>query len=378
VTSVAMLSRAVGPPWADGSINTHVAWARALPDVDFRWFASAAWRPTEPNFRATRLGTSDNSWGPTQKVRFAAWLATTRADLSHLVFYPQPATLRMLRPLLATRRRPVVQTIQAAFAPSTPIPPLLVTRHVVAVSARIARELTAAVPELDVTVVHPAVDLALVGGAARSDAVSARVRDGLGVAGDRRFVLYAGNWSEPLGVLEALEVFALVADEVSDVDLVVANRASLRSAHAAAEAAVRDRFATRAESLGLGQRVRIFGLVPEFRAVIAAAAAVLFPALDLREGKLDLPLVLLEAVALGVPVAVYDIAPLDEFAFGPAGAVADPGDRTALATRLATLLADPTAHRDAAAAGRALASEAFDPAARAGLLRGVYERALGG
>ena len=62
MTSVAMLSRAVGPPWADGSINTHVAWARALPDVEFRWFASAAWRPTEPNFRATRLGATDNSW----------------------------------------------------------------------------------------------------------------------------------------------------------------------------------------------------------------------------------------------------------------------------------------------------------------------------
>jgi phosphatidylinositol alpha-1,6-mannosyltransferase len=371
MTSVAMLSRAVGPPWADGSINTHVAWARALPDVDFRWFASAAWHPTEPNFRATRLGATDNSWGVGQKARFAAWLAATRADVFHLVFYPQPATLRMLRPLLAAKRGPVVQTIQAAFAPSTHFAPLVVARHVVAVSERIARELSAAMPGLDVTVVHPAVDPTLLATARADGAFAAGFNDG------RRFVLYAGNWSEPLGVLEALEVFALVAADLNDVDLVVANRASLRAAHASAEAAVRDRFDERVRELALESRVKVVGLLPEFRAVVAAAAALLFPALDLREGKLDLPLVVLEAVALGVPVALYDIAPLDEFAFAPAGAVARAGDRAALAAGLGARLSDASAHRDASEAGRVLARDAFDPATRAATLRGVYERALG-
>jgi phosphatidylinositol alpha-1,6-mannosyltransferase len=177
-------------------------------------------------------------------------------------------------------------------------------------------------------------------------------------------------------VLEALEAFALVAPAAADVDLVIANRTSLRSAHVAGEAAVRERFDARVRELRLESRVRVVGLVPEFRAVIAASAALLFPALDLREGKLDLPLVVLEAIALGVPVALYGIAPLDEFDFAPAGTLVAAGDRGGLAAGLGELLTDASAHERAAAAGRTLAASAFDPSSRAALLRGVYERAL--
>lgn len=371
-----MLSRAVGPPWADGAINTHVAWARTLPDIDFRWFASAAWTPAEPNFRAGGRGASDNSWDTKQKLRFAAWLATTRADLFHLVFFPQPATLQIVRPLLALKRRPLVQTVQAAFEPSTPIAPLLVTRHLLAVTARIARDLAAAKPDADITVVYPAVEPMPVDDAATAAERRRRVGRDLGVADSRRFVLYAGNWSERLGVLEALEIFATVARDAADIDLVVANRVSLRSAHAAAEAGVRARFDARVRELGLGARVHVVGLLPEFRSVIAASAALLFPALDLREGKLDLPLVVLEAIALSVPLAIYGIPPFDEFAFAPSGAVAPVSDRAGLAEQLGELLTDPAAWSRASSAGRALARDAFDPASRGPQLQALYARAL--
>ena len=375
--SVAVLSRAVGPPWADGSINTHVAWARALPDVEFRWFGSAGWRPTEANFRASGSGAADNSWDASQKLRFVTWFARTRADLFHLAFHPQPATLKLLRPLVALKRRPLVQTVQAAFAPSTAIAPLIVSRHIVAASQRIARELDAAVPGLDITVVYPAVEPSL--GAtidAGAGPTGRELLDTLGVEQGRRAVLYAGNWSERLGVIEALEVFALIARDIDDVDLVVANRRSLRGAHAGEEARVRVLFDARVVALGLGSRVHVTGLLPEFRRVIGASSAMLFPALDLREGKLDLPLVVIEALALGVPVGLYDVAPLDEFPFAPAGAVARCGDRAALAESLGQLLSEPAAHARAAAAGRALAAGQFDPVSRASLLRGVYERAV--
>jgi glycosyltransferase involved in cell wall biosynthesis len=377
VTSVAVLSRAVGPPWADGSINTHVSWARALPDVEFRWFATSGWTPVEANFRAGGSGAADNSWDAAQKLKFLTWLARTRADLFHLVFHPQPATLKMLRPLLAVKRRPLVQTIQAAFEPSTPIAPRLVSRHIVAVSGRIARELEAAVPGLDVTVVHPAVERSLAASVATDDGPSREeMLARLDVEANRRIVLYAGNWSERLGVIEALEVFASVARATDDVDLVVANRRSLRGAHMADEERVRAAFGARVDALSLGTRVRVAGLIPDFRRLVAASSALLFPALDLRDGKLDLPLVVLEALALGVPVALYDVEPLDEFPFATAGAVAARGDREELGSRLVRLLLDPGAHAAAADAGRALAAASFDPASRAALLRTVYERAL--
>ena len=50
---------------------------------------------------------------------------------------------------------------------------------------------------------------------------------------------------------------------------------------------------------------------PNILALIAGAAAVVFPVDDLW-GKVDLPIVLLEAMALGVPVAVLDQGPLQD------------------------------------------------------------------
>ena len=191
---------------------------------------------------------------------------------------------------------------------------------------------------------YPAVERSLVATAAPDDASRVAVLRELGVASGRRIALYAGNWSERLGVMEALEVFATVARTVDDVDLVVANRLSLRGSQAEEEARVRAVFDARVAELGIGARVQVVGLLPDFRRVIAASSALLFPALDLREGKLDLPLVVLEAVALGVPVALYDIAPIDEFPFAAAGAVAVPGDRSGLAGSLTALLADAAAH----------------------------------
>jgi phosphatidylinositol alpha-1,6-mannosyltransferase len=57
--------------------------------------------------------------------------------------------------------------------------------------------------------------------------------------------------------------------------------------------------------------VRFAGSLADVLSLIAAATAVLFPVDDLW-GKVDLPIVLLEAMVLGVPVVALDAGPLSD------------------------------------------------------------------
>jgi glycosyltransferase involved in cell wall biosynthesis len=91
----------------------------------------------------------------------------------------------------------------------------------------------------------------------------------------------------------------------------------------------------RAALHGLDPFVRILGEVDDMPSLIAAADVVAFPADDLY-GKVDLPIVLLEAMALGRPLALVSGGPLEELP----GVHVAPGDSPALARALVELCQD--------------------------------------
>ena len=90
------------------------------------------------------------------------------------------------------------------------------------------------------------------------------------------------------------------------------------------------------------------------------AGASLYAMTSRREG---LPMVLLEAMAIGLPAVAYDCptGPRDVIADGVDGYVVRDGDEEALAGRLAMLMDDPEARRRMGEAARAKAA-AYDVA----------------
>lgn len=110
-----------------------------------------------------------------------------------------------------------------------------------------------------------------------------------------------------------------------------------------------------AAHLGLGSRVRFLGTRTDVDLLLAAADVAVLPS-D-WEG---LPVVVLEAMAAGVPVVASDVGGLS--GLGHVVALAPPGSATALATTLTALLADPARRAGLAEAGRALVRSRFDPA----------------
>ena len=104
------------------------------------------------------------------------------------------------------------------------------------------------------------------------------------------------------------------------------------------------------KDLGLGERVLMRGQVPEEQALAAMSTATIVVLASFMEG---LPVVLMEALALGVPVVAPCVAGIPELVeHGVSGLTFPPGDWSSLAGALRQLLADPELRGRLAREGR--------------------------
>jgi glycosyltransferase involved in cell wall biosynthesis len=130
----------------------------------------------------------------------------------------------------------------------------------------------------------------------------------------------------------AVLLSALAADgEVSRVSLDVVGGGPLR-----------DELERRARELGLADRIRFHGSLPEPRVLelMAEADLLVLPSVIARDGQMEgLPLVLVEALASGLPVVATDLSGVPELIDdGATGLLARPGDPAALRAALERLL----------------------------------------
>jgi len=158
-----------------------------------------------------------------------------------------------------------------------------------------------------------------------------------------------------------VEAFRLLAADMPDALLVVAGDGPERGA---------------VESLPLALRARavMLGRVPHGDLPPYHAACEVFAAP--ATGRESFGIVLVEAMAAGLPVVASDIPGYREVVRrGIDGLLVPPSDPTALARALRRLLEDPPLHRTLSEAGRARA-EAFDWSVIAARIEHCYEEAL--
>ena len=262
-------------------------------------------------------------------LRAAAWvLLRSRASVWHFVFAPNPRTSGAGKLLRRARGVPVVQTI--ASPPRTFADPqaLFFGDILVAQSTWTRRAIESSyegsgmrAPRTAV-IAPPVPDLV-----APSAAEVETVRRDLGLTPEQRYLIYPGDLETSSGA----EATAALAERVPHalpgiVTVFAYRRKSARAAEVAASLAAR---------LPPSQ-TRFVENAPNILALLAGAAAVVFPVDDLW-GKVDLPIVLLEAMALGVPVIVLDQGPLQDLQ----GVLKVPGlDAERWLAQISSLLAD--------------------------------------
>ena len=124
-----------------------------------------------------------------------------------------------------------------------------------------------------------------------------------------------------------------------------------------------ERLTAQCARLGLGDCVQFLGACPNplVRKLLQETDVFVLPCQIDREGDRDgIPVVLMEAMAAGVPVVSGDLPALRELVIpGRTGELVPPGDVEALAERLAILLQDPDLRAERAKAGRQWVAEEF-------------------
>jgi glycosyltransferase involved in cell wall biosynthesis len=196
----------------------------------------------------------------------------------------------------------------------------------------------------------------------RHPAAEAPLRRRLGVPGGRWVIGAAGRLGPEKGLDLLIRAVHMLGARDLDVELWIAGTGEEEG-----------RLRALCRDLGLTDRVRLLGFV--------ADTVEFFDALDVfvlssrREG---LPNVLLEAMAMGVPVVATNIAGVPAAVRdGENGLLCAPGDVAALAERIERLLAHSTLRSALADAGRRTIEERFRFAARVAAEKEIYDRLLG-
>ncbi len=180
-------------------------------------------------------------------------------------------------------------------------------------------------------------------------------------------ILCVGRLVPKKGVDLLVEAAALLVAQHPGLDVDVIGEGPLRS-----------ELTARIDGLGLTGRVRLLGpaTTTQVQAAMASSRLVVLPCRIDADGDRDgMPTVLVEALALGVPVVSTDVVGIGELVVnGETGLLVPAEDVAALAVALERLLVDPALALQLGRAGRRLVAERFAPQTSTAALVDVFAR----
>ncbi len=365
---VLFVSKPIAPPFHDGTkclVRDVASELREFSPVVMTTREGLALLPPGVAGRAVYTGGGGFSPAVADNARAAlSLLWGPRDDLWHFVFAPNPRTGQVARALRAVRRLPIVQTVASPPRHFADLRRLVFGDQLVVQSratgdslADAARREGFALPP--VTVIPPPVPRLQ---APSPDSVQ-RARAELELQPHDRVILYPGDLEVSCGAEVVRSLVEPLCQQMPDAVVVFAYRnktpgAAGRAAH------LKQVLQTR--------RVRITDRVHSMHALLAASEIVIFPVDDLW-GKVDQPIVLLEALALGVPCVVLDQGPLRDVEGAAKIATID---AQPWLDAIAAFASPSPARAQQIAAGRTAASSVYASGVVARAYEAIYLRAI--
>jgi phosphatidylinositol alpha-1,6-mannosyltransferase len=328
MSRVLIVSKPIAPPFSDGTRNLIRDLAAALEPGELELLTPRAPLPpplTTITRRPIYRGRGIHAVGGGDAARLLAHLTLAPLPpILHWFFTPSPVSARLPSLMARFRGRRTVWTLPSAPRMALTAEHLVGIDRLIVLSEQTRDRMIRGGAHPDVVqVMRPW--LAPQSPPAESEVEATRIAFGL----RERTTVFCGDLGPGRGHDLSLEAFARIATE-RDV-LVIAARPKGEHARACRAALVE-----RTRELGIGARVRMVDTVPNMAALLAAADVVLLPATNL-EAKVDVPLVLLEALALERAVLVAEGAPPADLAARGA-AIAAPAEAPVLASALRSLL----------------------------------------
>ena len=331
---VLFVSKPIAPPWHDGSKNfvrdvaSHLS--RAQPVV----MSTPGPSPFHGRVEIEPIYRESGRFAPglmaNARVAWRLFYGPPH-DIWHFVFAPSPRTTKVANMAASSRRShgwtgKIVQTI--ASAPKKFDKNLLFGDVAVTMSEHTrAQFLAAGVDAQRIVTIAPCAEAPTA--ATREEERALRSELDLG---ESPVVLYPGDYETSTGAeTVARSIRALVAVHPT-LKFVFACRPKTSRA-----ASARAKLVTLLESEKVAEYTRHVGELRSLAPLLSISKVVAFPVDDLY-GKVDLPLVLLEALALGIPMVLARGGPLEEI---HAARYVAPKDHAALAGEISQLLESP-------------------------------------
>jgi glycosyltransferase involved in cell wall biosynthesis len=184
-------------------------------------------------------------------------------------------------------------------------------------------------------------------------------------AGQGKRLLFVGRLANVKGVPVLLKALSAISKDRPELTLSIAGDGPDRAGLEA-----------QAKQLGIAQNVKFLGYQSQSQVRELLQQTDVFVLPSFAEG---VPVVLMEAMAAGVPVVTTRIAGVPELVDdGVSGILTPPGDEVALGSAIATLLDDPTRRATMGEAGREKVAAEFDINKEAAWLCEVMSGALSG
>lgn len=358
---VLFVSKPICKPLHDGSqclvrdVATHLT--RATPRV---MGVSGAEYPFSPDSRRVTVvpvypGRGAFAPSLTHNARALLYLATDFAsDVWHFVFAANPRTSSVLRALTWARKTKTVQTIASPPRDFSRARELLFGDRVVAQSEWTRRQLAEHLPEAKLDVILPSAPVLQEPSEARTSALGER----LAIPRAAPVVVYPGDLEFSRGSQYFAELVEAIGPARRDTVFVYACRAKT-----AAAANVARMLEQRLSS----HNVRFAGELESLPDLLALATLVVFPT-DSAFGKVDVPIALLEAMRLRVPVLSFDFGPLAELG----GTVQVPLGNAGALVEAARSLLDSDAERAQVARAQTTFLAELDPRRAADAYQQIY------
>lgn len=366
MVDVLLVSKPIVPPWHDSSKNlvrdlaTHMQ--RHTPSV----LTQPGVRLDMPRARIEPIyGADARRFSPALRDNarvLARLLASRRGACWHFFFAPNPRTSQVARTATWLRGARTLQTVCSAPHPRVHVPTVLFAERIVVLSEHTRqRFLEAGIAPARMRLVRPAVpELTPL---APERVRTARKR--LGLPEQRPLIVYAGDLEFSSAADLALDAL-IDMPRTLDVCLVMACRAKTPAARARAAL-----LQQRAERERVADNVLWFGETPFIHDLLAVADLVTLPA-DTLYAKMDVPLVLIEAMALARAVLVGRGTPAEELA-NAGGAVAAETQRDAVSAQTRALLEDSARRAQLGAAARELARRDYDARNMTAAYEAIYD-----
>jgi glycosyltransferase involved in cell wall biosynthesis len=367
---VLLVSKPVTPPWNDSSKNL----VRDLA-VNMQRYCPVVL--SKPGFQLDLDSVEVDAIYPAKRAgRFAPalmdnarvmvhLLTRRKIDLWHFFFAPNRRTSRFARVASRLRGVPTIQTICSAPSPELAIKPLLFADRTVVLSKQTEqRLLESGVDPKSVTRIPPAVRTPPL----PSERQKENARERFGLPSERLLMVYPGDLEFSRGAEQAVYALADLPREI-DAHLAMACRAKTSLAHEK-ERQLKDRI----HGLGLDASVTWVGETTEIHALLGIADLVLLPSETLY-AKMDLPLVLIEAMALQRSVLVLKGTAAAELAENRAALAVDPA-RESVSEATRYLLINSDERQSMGERASSLVKERFDPRSAAAAYEGVYDQVI--